>query len=145
MKPDEYQQVADFAIEGMRCDLYPGLRLQRAKVDHVVQHFGASQSDFHQIAVDGGRVVAALAAAVSDMLFFERSEAHVVMCRSVMPGVGRKLIAALRAWADADMRIRRVQFPQEFHADPRARRMLARYGFTQQVTTCVYNKGGLPA
>lgn len=132
--------VAEFAIEGMRADLYPGLRLSRKKVDAVVEHFRGSWTDFHLVAFDKGKVAGAIAAAVQELLFFERAEAHVVMCRAVVPGVGRRLIAALRAWAGSDIRVRRVQFPQEFHADPRAVRLLARYGFTQCVTTCVFNK-----
>lgn len=86
-------------------------------------------------------MVGGIAAAVVEMPFFERWEAHVIMCRAVVPGVGRRLIAALRAWADQDFRIKRVLFPQEFHADPRALRMLARYGFKQTVTTAIYYKG----
>lgn len=138
---DEVPAVAAFAIEGMRADLYPGITLSQIKVAFVTRHFAESWQDFHLVAFDGGKVVGAIAAAVSDILFFDRAEAHVVMCRAVVPGVGRRLIAALRKWSDSDERVRRVLFPQEFHADPRALKLLARYGFTQHVTTCVYNKG----
>lgn len=132
--------MAAFAIEGMRVDLYPGLELSRLKVEFVTKHFAESFHDFHMVAFEGGRVVGAIAAAVQEPLFFARAEAHVVMCRAVVPGVGRRLIAALRRWADQDARVRRVLFPQEFHADSRALRLLGRYGFTQQMTTCVFNK-----
>lgn len=137
----EVPAVAAFAIEGMRVDLYPGISVSDLKVAFVARHFAESWQDFHLVAFEDGKVVGAIAAAVSDILFFERAEAHVVMCRAVVHGVGRRLIAALRKWADTDDRVRRVLFPQEFHADPRALKLLARYGFTQHVTTCVYNKG----
>ena len=140
LKPEDMPAVAAFAIEGMRADLYPGLRLNEAKVLGVVDHFRKSCRDFHLVAFDSGRVAGAIAAVVSEMLFFERCEAHVVMCRAVVPGTGSRLIGALRAWADEQMMLRRVQFPQEFHADPRALKLLARHGFSQQVTTCVFNK-----
>lgn len=133
--------VAAFAIEGMRVDLYPGLELSRLKVEFVTKHFAESFQDFHLAAFDAGRLVGAIAAAVQEPLFFNRAEAHVVMCRAVVPGVGRRLIAALRRWADQDQRVRRVIFPQEFHADPRVLRLLGRYGFTQRTTVCVFNKG----
>lgn len=138
---DEVPAVSAFAIEGMRVDLYPGISVSELKVAFVARHFAESWQDFHLVAFEGGKVVGAIAAAVSDILFFERAEAHVVMCRAVVPGVGRRLIAALRKWADTDDRVRRVLFPQEFHADPRALKLLARYGFTQQVVSCIYNKG----
>lgn len=132
--------MAAFAIEGMRMELYPAIELSKLKVEFVTKHFAESFQDFHLVAFDGARVVGAIAAAVQETLFFSRAEAHVVMCRAVVPGVGRRLIAALRRWADEDSRVRRVIFPQEFHADPRALRLLARHGFTQRMTTCVFNK-----
>lgn len=138
---DEVPAVAAFAIEGMRMDLYPGLSVSDLKVAFVIRHFAESWQDFHLAAFDGTRMVGGIAAAVCEPMFLGGAEAHVVMCRAVVPGVGRRLIAALRKWADTDSRVRRVLFPQEFHADPRALRLLARYGFAQHVTTCIYNKG----
>lgn len=124
----------------MRLDLYPELEISKIKVEFVAKHFADSWHDFHLVAFDAGRVVGGIAAAVQEPLFFGRAEAHVVGCRAVVPGVGRRLIAALRKWADTDSRVRRVIFPQEFHADPRALKLLARYGFTQHAISCVYNK-----
>lgn len=139
---EDVPKVSAFAIEGMRVELYPGINLSRLKVEFVTKHFAESWADFHLVAFDGaGKVVGAIAAVVSEILFFDRAEAHVVMCRATVPGVGRRLIAALRRWVDTDDRVRRALFPQEFHADPRALKLLARYGFTQQMVTCVFNKG----
>lgn len=138
---EDTQVVADFAIEGMRADLYPGLRPSASKVLGVVNHFRQSERDFHLVAFDGKRVVGAIAALVSEMLFFERSEAIVVMCRSVVPGVGMRMFSALRAWADDQMMVRRVVFPLEFHADPRQSAVLdKRYGFKRSTRTCVFEK-----
>ena len=124
----------------MRPDLYPML-LSLPKINATIRHFSESATDFHLAAFDGARMVGGIAAAVTPLHWFERCAAHVVMGRAVVPGVGRKLIAALKAWADNDMRIRSVQWPQEFHGDPRICRLLERYGFRQQVTTCIYYKG----
>jgi hypothetical protein len=137
---DEVPAVAAYAMEGMRLDLYPALRVSTIKVQFVTQHFAQSLQDFHLVAFDRGRIAGAIAAAVQEPLFFDRAEAHVVMCRATVPGAGRALIAALRKWADGAVAVRRVIFPQEFHADPRALRLLHRYGFTQQVVSCVFNK-----
>lgn len=133
--------VAAFAIEGMRADLYPGLRVSEEKVLGVIEHFRKSARDFHLIAVDGGRIVGAIAAAVSQMLFFERCEATVVMCQATAPGAGQHLIGQMVKWARANMMVRRVVFPQEFHAEPRWAEVLERrYGFNMCTTVLVLNK-----
>lgn len=140
MLPDDVPAVAAFAIEGMRVHKYPGLRVSEPKVRAVVEHFERSHSDFHLCAFKGDELVGAIAAAVVEMPFFERYEAHVVMCRAVEPGSGERLISSLRTWADRDMRIRRVQWPQEFDARPGVARIAARHGFTQRNTNCIYYK-----
>lgn len=138
---DDLEAVADFAIAGMRADLYPGLRVSREKVLAVVEHCQRSAADFHLVAFDAGRIVAAIAAIKHEMLWFERCEAHVIICRSVAPGAGFRLFAALRRWADEDMMVRRVVFPIEFHADPRQAEVLARrYGFKQRADALVHSK-----
>ena len=135
----DVDRLVPFVTEGMRADLYPMVP-SRAKIAATVNGVIASPTNFNLMAVDTGRVVGAIAAVVAEIMFFERFEAHVIVCRATVPGVGRKMIAALRQWADSNIMIRRVQVPQEFHADPRALKLLARYGFDQRVTTCVYYK-----
>jgi hypothetical protein len=137
---DEVSQLADFAIEGMRADRFP-LRVSRTKVLAVIGLVMGCSTHFGMAAVLDGRIVGAIAALASEMLFCERWEAHVVMCRAVVPGTGRHLIAALRKWADDDMKIRRVHFPIEEGADPRTARLLARYGFDRGQSNALFYKG----
>jgi hypothetical protein len=139
--PQDMDQVAAFAIDGMRPHLFPTLRLSPLKVQATIEHFMRSTTDFHLGAFDDGRVVGGIAAAVHESPWFERSDATVVMCRAVVPGVGRRLLAALKAWIADDIRIRRVFFPLEFDADVRMQRLLARYGFNSTQTVCVHHKG----
>lgn len=139
IQPDDVPSVAQFAVEGMRPHLYP-MRLSPEKVKAHIEHFMRSTSDFHLAAFDGSRIVGGIAAAVYESPFWERCDATVVMCRAVVPGVGRRLIAALRAWIDDDMRVRRCMFPVEFDADPRMPRLLARYGFSGAQAVCVLQK-----
>jgi len=140
LRADEIEQLADFAIEGIRPELYP-LHLDRAKVRAVVQAFIEPHQDRFQLAAfDGDRVVGAVAAAVMPMLWFERCEAHVILCRAIAPGTGRKLLGALKHWANQDMRIRRVIWPMEFHADERIAKLAKRAGFDNTLTVCSYYK-----
>lgn len=134
------EQIAAFAIEGLRPDLYP-MRLSREKVNATIEHFMRSTSDFHLAAFDGERFVGGIAAVVHESPWFERFDATVVMCRAIVPGVGRRLLAALKAWIDDDMRIRRCMFPLEFDADSRMQRLLARYGFGGSQVVCIHHKG----
>ena len=133
------RQLTEFAIEGLRPHLYP-MRLSPEKVHATIEHFMRSNSDFHLAAFDGDRIVGGIAATVYESPWFERCDATVVMCRAIVPGVGRRLLAALKAWVDDDMRIRRVFFPTEFDADARMQRLLARYGFTSTQVVCAYQK-----
>lgn len=137
--PADVAQVSAFAVEGLRPDLYP-MRFSPSKVQATIEHFMRSTGDFHLAAFDGDRLVGGLAAAVYESPWFERCDATVMMCRATAPGVGRRLIAALKAWVEDDMRIRRVFFPMEFDADPRMQRFLSRYGFTQTQVVCAYHK-----
>ena len=139
VKADEVQQLADFAIEGMQAHRYP-LHVSRAKVLAVIEAVRTGANHFGLAAFDGSRIVGAIAALVCDMLFFERCEAHVVMCRAVVPGAGARLIRALQRWAAADMKIRRVHFPVEEGADPRTAKLLTRCGFTRPQTNYLYYK-----
>lgn len=137
---NEVQQLAAFAIEGMQPHRYP-LHVSRFNVVALIRLIQKGEPHFGLAAVRDGEIVGAIAAFVTQMAFFERCEAHVVMCRAVAPGVGRKLISALRSWVDADMKIRRVQFPIEEFADPRIGKLLKRYGFDRVQTNAMYYKG----
>jgi hypothetical protein len=135
----EVPQLADFAIEGMQADRFP-LHVARDRAVAVIELVRRGAPHFGLAAVQDGRIVGAIAALASEMLFFERWEAHVVMCRAVVPGTGRRLIAAMRKWADDDMKIRRVHFPIEEGADPRMARLLARYGFDRGQSNALFYK-----
>lgn len=124
----------------MRPHLYPAQRLSMDKVRAVVRHFHDSASDFHLLAFDAGRLVAAMAAAVQESLFFERGSAHLVMCRAVAPGAAPPMFKALRTWFDREPRARSLHWPQEFDAGPAMTRLMRRYGFAQRVTTCILYK-----
>lgn len=141
IEPNDVRQVADFAIYGLRAELYP-MHVDRQKVEGMVQTFCQPHPDRFQLAAfDGQRMVAGIAVAVTPMLFFERCEAHIVMFRSVLPGAGVMLLRALRRWVAKDMRIRRVVWPMEFHTDERTLRLARVCGFDSQMALCVHYKG----
>ena len=137
---EDCEPVAAFAIEGMPS--HEGLLLSPQKVRAVVWHFWKSATDFHLVAWEGRKVVGLIAAAVGELVFFERAEAVVVACQARgVPGVGRELIRRLMEWAKGAMLIRRVQFPTDLDARPGFQRLLRRAGFNQTQTVCVMTKG----
>ncbi|MDP3139789.1 MAG: hypothetical protein Q8N17_26065 [Burkholderiaceae bacterium] len=136
----DIEPVAAFAVEGMRPHLYPAQRLSVDKVRAVVRHFHDTAGDFHLLAFDAGRLVAAMAATLQESLFFERCEAHLLMCRAVVPGAAPQMFTALRTWFEREPRARRMTWPQEFDAGPGMTRLMRRYGFKQCITTCVHYK-----
>lgn len=131
---EDTDAVARLAAEGLRPHLYPHLRFSEEKVRTIIGHFAASWTDFHLVAFDNGKVVAAIAVAVADSLIWERCTAHVVMCFTSVKGAGLRLIRAMLEWAKADFRIRSIEWPMEFDVDPRMLRLLQRHGFTRSHT-----------
>lgn len=132
-------RLASYAIEGLRPERQQ-MVLSRPKVEATISHFVHSRSDFSLMAEADGQIVGAIAVLVADMLWFERCEAHVVMCRATKPGVGRELIHRAMQWAWADMRIQRVLWSLEDDA-PRATARLARMvGFETSQTLCVAHR-----
>ena len=137
--PEDVAAVTAFTIDGMRADLYAG-QFVPGKVEAAVRGF-LTPGGFHLVAFEGARVVGVIAAVVQAQLWFERCAAYVIACRATVVGVGRRLIQALRAWADGQFMVRTVIFPMEFHARPSMARLLARWGFTRQQIVCTYEKG----
>lgn len=136
---EQARELALFAVDGMQPHRYP-MHVSMPKVEAVVEMFRRGPPHFGMVALREGKIVGAIAALVSEMLFFERCEAHVVMCRVTCPGVGAPMIRAMRDWATADMKIRRVLFPIEEWADPRMARLLARYGFDRVAPSAILYK-----
>jgi hypothetical protein len=130
MQHDDLEAVYRFTVEGLRAHLYP-LHLAPERVRAIIRHFIDTPQDFHLAAFDGPVMVGGVGAAVSPMLYFERCEATVVMCRAVQPGVGRHLLTEMMTWARSDMRIKRVLFPMEFDAPRAMARYLRSLGFEQ--------------
>ncbi len=126
---DEVDTVAEFAIRGLRPERYP-LHVSEARVRAAIRHFATSQTDFHLAAFDGPRMVGGIAVLVSPILWFERTEAHVVMFFCDPPGAGAALLRAAMQWAKRNPAIRRVLWPLEDDADAqRMQRFARRFGF----------------
>lgn len=128
LRPTDFDRVANYAIQGMRPHLVP-LVLSRDRVLTVVAHMASSEQDFHLVAEHEGELVGAIAAIASPMLWFERWDATVVMCRATHPGAGAQLVRRLMDWARDDLRIKRVVFPMEFDAPRAMARFLRMNGF----------------
>lgn len=125
---DDVDQAATFAVRGLRPQLYP-LHLSRLKIDNTLRHLVASETDFHQFAFKDGGIVGGVAALVSEIPFFERKQATVVMLFATAPGTGWHLVRQLFAWYRSDPMLRRLLWAFEFDADPRMMPIAERFGF----------------
>ena len=115
------------------------LRVSSEKVRSMVQSFADCPGHFQLAAFKDGQPVGAIAAHLAEMPFFERCEAHVVMCYCIEPYAGRRLIRALLDWAAADMRIRRVVWAMNHGADQFARVLAKRFGLARS-EMMIWNK-----
>lgn len=136
---DDVQALADFAIAGLRPERQPML-MSPEKIEATIRHF-TGPSDFSLMAEAGGRIVGAIAVMVTEMLWFERCEAHIVMCRATMAGVGRELLRRAMAWCDDDTRIQRVLWSLEDDAPKATQRLARMVGFNTTQALCVWHKG----
>ena len=136
--PDDVPQALAFAIEGLRPERVP-LVFSRARTQAVVEHFQRSATDFHLAAFDGDRMVGLIAAAIADMPFFERCEAHVYVLYATVPGVGRALIRQMLEWFKATPRLQRLVWVQNPDADKRTHRY-ARWIARQRGVTVVEHR-----
>jgi hypothetical protein len=141
----DIDQVLAFAIEGLRPERVP-LNFSRYRTEAIVRHFQTCESDFHLAAFDGERLVGLIAAAVADMPFFERGEAHVFVLYATVPGVGRVLIRRILEWFKASPRVQRLLWAQNPDADHRTHRYARWVGrqqgaIVQQSTMQVFYKG----
>lgn len=120
---DDVETVAAFMAEGMQPSRFP-LAYSRDKVLQVVRHFMQSENDFHCLAFDGDRLVGVIAAAVAEMLYFERGEAHICALYATKPGVGRQLLRDLIHHMDERFSIRRIVWAHNEIAGPALNRFV---------------------
>jgi len=109
MTDDDFEAVARFAEQGLQPHRYPVI-YSRPKLRGTIEHFMNSATDYHRIAVDGGNVVGVIAAAVAEMTYFQRCEAHVFALYATRYGVGRHLLSGLLSWMDDHFMVQRVSW-----------------------------------
>lgn len=141
INPEDISHVTEFVIQGLRPDLYP-LHLSKTKIRSACEFFMKSQADFHLAAFDGGKMVGGIAVHVAEMLWFQRSEAHVVMFFATVPGVGFKLLRAAMQWVHGHIGIRRVLWPLEDDAPSQRMQSIAarRFGFNRSQQVLLFYK-----
>ena len=138
--PEDNAELVRFALDALQRQKTPGLLISPSKVEACVRHFTSTEGDFQQVAVQDGRIVAAVAALVTEMPFFERCEAHIYFCWSVVPGAGMRLMRSLMAWFKADFRLRRLVWAMNEGARP-MQGLAARLGFHATTDLYVARKG----
>jgi hypothetical protein len=143
MTADDFESVARFAEEGLQPERYPVI-YSRPKLRGVIEHFMGSTSDYHRIAVDGGEVVGVIAAAMAEMTYFQRCEAHIFALYATRYGVGRQLLAGLLGWMDDHFMVQRVCWMHNPGMRPSVRRLARMCGSGRamdEMAATVFYKG----
>lgn len=139
--PADVPAVTGFALDALHWAVRDEpLHIDANKVVAAVMYFAITPGHFQVAAFDKGKCVAALAAYVAEMPWFERSEAHVVFCLSTVPGIGIRMIRDLLSWAHSDMRVRRITWLMNDGADRMPHVIKRRFGFSKR-ETLVWYKG----
>ena len=136
----DVEPMTALAIQGMRAYRYP-LALAPENIRRVGRHFLVDAPDRFQLAAfNEGTPVAGLAVTVQPMLWFQGSEAVILMGFASKSGAGIPLLRAMLKWISARSDIRRVIWPHEAHGDPRIQVLARRLGFQQLAISSVLYK-----
>ena len=114
-------------------DPYPNLVIDKEKVRAVALECVSSASNFAWVTEVDGKVVAAVSAFVTDMLFYERKQANVVQFYTTCPNAGLPLIREFLRWARSRRVIKMICFTLEIQADPRIGKLLSRLGLKSEL------------
>ena len=118
------------------------LAVSGAKVRRMVDFFATQPGHFQMAAFDDGKVLAGLAAVVTEMPFHEGSEATVCFCYSQASGVGSRLLRELIAFVNGNFYVRRLIWPMNPTFDERIVKLARRLGFQSAAPMLIYQKGG---
>lgn len=114
-------------------DPYPNLVIDKEKVRAMAIECVSSSSNFSWVTEIDGKVVAAVSAFVSDMMFYERKQANVVQFYSTVPNAGLPLIREFLRWARSRRIIKMICFTLECKADPRIGTLLSKLGLKSEL------------
>lgn len=130
--PADVPALVALGIEALNEDPYTELIIDPEKVRKVAVECVSAATNFAWVAERDGEVAGAVCAIVVPMMFYERSQASVVMyyCRRA-PGEGIALLREFLRWARARPVIKLIEFTLERHADPRIGKLLTRLGLRQ--------------
>lgn len=93
---------------------------------------------FMWVAEDDGKVVAAVAAHVSQGFWFEKMQCSVLLYYTTVPGAGVPLLKEFSKWVKSRSGIKIAVFSMEPEADPKLIRVLKRMGFNRESTSLSY-------
>lgn len=135
-KPMDATGIVALGLEALRMDADPLLVISEERVCRVTRECISNPGDFVWVAVQDGKIVASVAAMVTDMLFHERRQANVIQFYSQVPGAGMPLLRELVKWYRSRPVLKLLLFTLEHRADPRIGKLLRRLGL--QVELPVY-------
>jgi len=141
-KPSDIPAIVELGLESLNTEAYDDLVISPERVREVALACVSSSQHFIWVCETDGEITGSVAAVVSDMIFYERKQASVVMFLSKTPGEGIKLIRQFLKWARARPIIKMIEFTLEPTADPRIGKLLTRLGLNLKQEMYLQIKGG---
>jgi len=131
--PDDIQAITDLGLEALMNDAYPNLVIDKDKVKAMATECVSAATNFSWVTEVDGKIVAAVSAIVTDMMFYERKQANVVQFYTTVPNAGLPLIREFLRWSRNRRVIKLICFTLESNADPRIGKLLRSLGLKEEL------------
>jgi hypothetical protein len=105
--PGDLAQLTSLAMKYAKA-CYPKVRASATQIQAGVRHAIASPSDYVEVAVQDGRIVAAIGVLCHEGLWMERKLANIVFWVSEVAGAGRRLMRHFLSWVSQRRAIRLI-------------------------------------
>lgn len=123
----DLESIIELGVESLEVnDPYPEMVISREKIANQAREVIASARHFAWVSEKGGEVVGAVCALSHPCMFYERSQASVLLYYCKVPGDGVALIRQLVKWFKERPILKMLMFTLEGNADPRLERLLTR-------------------
>lgn len=131
--PNDIKDIVALGLEALEIDAYENLIISPDKVEAIAKECVSATCNFAWVAEKDGKVVGAVCAIVTDMLFYERKQATVVQFFCKERGEGVKLLREFMKWCESRPAIKMTCFTLEYNADHRIGLLLNRLGLKQEL------------
>lgn len=128
-KQTDIPDLIPLAIEALKSDSYPELKIDRNRVFTQVTNCVIPKANFAYVSEHEGKIVGAMGAIIAPHAFYEGSQAIVVMWYCKKHGDGMKMMKAFLNWLKDKKSVNHIEYSLPQSASRNMVRQLHKLGF----------------